>query len=62
MAMPMKSLQLLRDTHGVSQPAFTCLNLTIETLEQGVKLAIGFLVSLLLTLNIFHILFWCFYC
>ena len=32
---------------GTSQPAFTCSNLTIETLEQGVK----YVQSLLLTLN-----------
>ena len=34
-----------------SRPAFTYLKLTNEALEQGVK------YSLLLTLNIFHILF-----
>ena len=39
------------DNHR-SQPAITCSKLTIETLEQGVKC----LVSLLLTLNIFHTL------
>ena len=39
-----------------SQSAVTCSKLTIETLEQGVKYAIGVvLVSLLLTLNIFHL-------
>ena len=32
----------------ISQPAITCLKLTIETLEQGVKLLI---------MNIFHTLF-----
>ena len=37
-----------------SQPAITCSKLTIETLEQGVKYV---LVSLVLTLNIFHTLF-----
>ena len=51
---------------NITQPAFTCTKLTIETLEQGVKYvhmflffdAIGvILVSLLLTLNIFHTLF-----
>ena len=37
------------------QLAFACSKLTVETLEQG---AIGIvLVSLLLTLNIFHALF-----
>ena len=41
-----------------TQPAITCSKVTIETLEQGVNLP---LVSLLLTLNIFHTLFWCFY-
>ena len=40
------------------QPPFTCLKLTIETLEQGVKYV---LVSLSLTLNIFRTLFQCFY-
>ena len=44
-----------------TQPAIKCLKLTIETLEQGVKYvqgdAIGVvLVSLLLTLSIFHTL------
>ena len=34
-----------------TQPTFTCSKLTIETLEQGVKYV---LVSILLTLNIFH--------
>ena len=34
------------------QLVFTCSELTVETLEQG-------LVSLLLTLNIFHTLFSC---
>ena len=49
----------------VSQQAFTCTKLTIEKLEQGVKYIERdvkytngvVLVSLLLTLNIFHILF-----
>ena len=58
-----------------SQPAFTCSKLTIETLEQGVKYVHNkvnnkdtrttlsvVLVSLLLTLNIFHTLLYCFYC
>ena len=40
-----------------TQPAFTCSKLTIETLEQGVKYVQSYMVSLLLTLNIFHILF-----
>ena len=35
-----------------TQSAFTCSKLTTETLEQGV-----ILVSLFLTLNIFHALF-----
>ena len=40
------------------QPAITCSKLTIETLEQGLKYAIGVvLVSLLFTLNISHTLF-----
>ena len=38
----------------VNQPAITRSKLTIETLEQGVKYVI---VSLLLTLKIFHTLF-----
>ena len=36
------------------QLAILCSKLTLETLEQGVKVV---LVSLLLTLNIFHTLF-----
>ena len=41
-----------------SQPEITCSKLTIETLEQDVKYAIGVvLVSLLLTVSIFHPLF-----
>ena len=41
-----------------TQPAITCSKLTIETLEQDVKYAIGVvLVSLLLTVSIFHPLF-----
>ena len=48
------------------KPAITCSMLTIEMLEEGVKYIQGvthidangvFLVSLLLTLNKFHILF-----
>ena len=35
-----------------------CLKLTTNSLDDNVV----FLVSLLLTLNIFHILFYCFYC
>ena len=58
-------------SHEVTaQPAFTCLNLTIETLEQGVKL---FKVNnktpdrcpltfLSLSFNLFHTLLQCFYC
>ena len=37
-----------------NQPTFTCLKLMIETLEQGGVI----LMSLLLTLNIFHIMFY----
>ena len=51
------------------QPAFTCPKLTIETLEQDVNMfkinnknTRTTLVSLLLTLNIFHTLFQCFCC
>ena len=46
------------DTLFLSQPAITCSKLKIETLEQYIQsYAIGvFLVSLLLTLNIFHVL------
>ena len=58
---------------GASQPAFTCSKLTIEPLEHGVKyfsvnnkdirtMPGVVLVLLLLTLNIFHTLFQCFYC
>ena len=62
-------------SHEVTaQPAFTCRNLTIETLEQGVKLSKVnnkdtrpmpidvFLVSLSLSFNLFHTLLQCFYC
>ena len=56
-----------------AQPAITCSNLTKETLEQVLKYVQSWqwryqndagvaLVSLLLTLNIFHTLFWCFSC
>ena len=56
-------------SYGSFQPAFTYLKLTIETLEQSVKYVQSqqerhqnknngvVLVSLLLTLNIFHTLF-----
>ena len=40
----------------VPQPTFTCSKLTIETLKQGVKYRVV-LVSLLLTLKMFHTLF-----
>ena len=43
-----------------TQPAITCLQLTIEVLEQGVKyvtVKTSVLVSLLLILNIFRTLF-----
>ena len=42
-----------QEKEDISQPAITCSKLTIQTLEQGVKYV---LVSLLLTLNIFHTL------
>ena len=57
-----------------TQPAITYLKLTKETLEKGVKYVQSYLkkhqndakdvvlASLLLTLNIFHTLFLCFYC
>ena len=38
----------------IAQPEFNCSNLTKETLQQGVNDVL--LVSLLLTLNIFHTL------
>ena len=42
----------------VTQPANTCSKLTIEIQEQGIKYLHGVaLVSLLLTLKIFHTLF-----
>ena len=46
-------------TSLITQPVLlTCSKLTIETLEQGVKyVQCVVLVSLLLTLNIFHTLF-----
>ena len=44
--------------HTRAQSPITCSKLTIETLERGVKYATDVvLVSLLLTLNIFHTLF-----
>ena len=39
------------------QPAFTCSNVLIETLEQGAKNVQSRSGVLLLTLNIFHTLF-----
>ena len=56
-----------------TQPAITCLKLTKETLEKGVKYVQSYLkkhqndakdvvLVSLLTLNIFHTLFLCFYC
>ena len=45
---------LIHGEMATSQPAFTCSKLTTETLEQGVGVV---LISLLLTLNIFHTLF-----
>ena len=51
------------------QPSITFSNLIVETLEQGAKYEQRckyvngiVLVSLLLTLNIFNILFYCLYC
>ena len=55
----------IRNNLYTNQPAFTCSKLTIKPLEQGVKYVQttgAVLVSLLLTLNIFHTLFYCFYC
>ena len=40
-----------------TQPTIACSKLTKETLEQDVKYDAVVLVSLLLTLNIFHTLF-----
>ena len=45
-----------KKSQKLTQPAFTCSKLKIETLEQGGKYGLV-LVSLLLTLNIFHTLF-----
>ena len=57
-----------------ARPATTCSRSTMDTLEQCVKsiqsqqykhqsdVAEVLLVSLLLTLNKFHTLFWCFLC
>ena len=53
--MLIDEFSFLRILLYLSQPAITCSKLTIETLEQGVKYTNGVvLVSLLLTLNIFH--------
>ena len=53
------NVRSLNKNFGVtSPPVFTSSKLTIETLEQGVK----YVNILLLTLNIFHTLFQCFYC
>ena len=58
----------------ITQSAITCSKLTIATLEQGVKYVQSqqyrhqndassvVLVSFKLTFNIFHTLFYCFYC
>ena len=53
------------ENNRFSQPAFTCSKLILKTLDQGVKYKLTVkndanavvLVSLLLTLNIFHTLF-----
>ena len=46
-----------------SQPSFTCSKLTMETLEKQASFWPGVvLVSLQLTLKIFHTFFQCFYC
>ena len=50
-------MEILR-AHFFTQPAITCSKL-IETLEQGVKYVQSYL---LLTLNIFHYLLYCFCC
>ena len=47
---------VIKRVKDLAQPALKCLKLTIETLEQGVKIGVA-LVSLLLTLSIFYILF-----
>ena len=47
--------QIMVEILHSQEPAFTCSKLTIETLEQ--VNFVNFLLSLLLTLNIFHILF-----
>ena len=47
---------VIKRVKDLAQPALKCLKLTIETLEQGVKIGVV-LVSLLLTLSIFYILF-----
>ena len=51
----------------LTQPTITCSKLTIGTVEQGVKYVRrdvngAVLVSLLLSFNMFHTLFYCFYC
>ena len=59
----LSSYELHNEQNFLSQVAFTCSKLTKESVEQGVKYANGVaLVSLLLTLNIFHTLLYCFYC
>ena len=56
-------LQMIVTFHVWSQLAITCSKLKLETLEQGVKYVQSYdrymivLVSLLLTLDIFHTLF-----
>ena len=47
---------VIKRVKDLAQPALKCLKLTIETLEQGVKIGVV-LVSLLLALSIFYILF-----
>ena len=59
--------QSIEAFYSWSQPAITCSRLTIKTLEQGVKYVQSLdtrtvLVSLLLSLNLFHPLLQYFYC
>ena len=58
LAIHPKNLPSCRSVQATPQPAFTCSKLTIETQEEIDVV----LVSLLLTLIIFHTLFYCFYC
>ena len=56
--LPSQHLLAQSDSRNTrTQPAISCSKVTIETIEQGGKDTIGVvLVSLLLTLNIFHTL------